>query len=397
MLPKVGSVAWLPGLKGDSMNSAAARATTDSTVDELLTLICHHLQITDSQQTQAETRYQALGRVLETPRSPLFGHRLGLYPQGSLKLGTTVKPLGREEFDLDLVCELETDARRFPHPPQLITSIASYLNSLPAYVGKVRPKNRCVRIVYADQFHLDLLPACQDPANGGTHLLVPDRNSQSWKPSNPKGYAKWFESRCAYALRVVEGKSEPIPPKEPVVLKPTLKLATQLLKRWRDLKYAERKSVAPISIVLTTLAGLHFNGQDSVSAALVEILGNIVGKLPAPNFRLVVWNPVNRAEDLSEKWNENPEAYYAFARDIREFREHMHGIVARQSLDSLCKKLSKVFGEDVSKSVMTRFGRELEQRRNAGNLYVQGHTGSLSKIAAAGVATVIRPHTFYGR
>jgi hypothetical protein len=130
---------------------------------------------------------------------------------------------------------------------------------------------------------------------------------------------------------------------------------------------------------------------------LVEILDEIVGRLPAPNFRLVVWNPVNRAEDLSEKWDENPEGYHAFARGIREFQEHMHGIVARQSLDSLCKKLSKVFGEDVSKLAMTRFGRDLEQSRNAGNLYVQRHSGSLSRIAAAGAATVIRPHTFYGR
>ena len=379
------------------MNSAAMRATTDNTVDELLTLICHHLQITDSQQTQAETRYQALGRVLETPRSPLFGHKPGLYPQGSLKLGTTVKPLGREEFDLDLVCELETDARRFPHPPQLITSIATYLNSLPAYVGRVRTKNRCVRIVYADQFHLDLLPACQDPSNGGTHLLVPDRNSQNWKPSNPKGYARWFESRCAHVPRLLEGKSEPIPPKEPVVSKPTLKLVTQLLKRWRDRKYEERKNVAPISVVLTTLAGLHFNGQDSVSAALMEILDKIVGELPASNFRLVVLNPVNQDEDLSEKWDENPEAYRVFAKGITELRDQVHAIVEPQSLDLLCKKLSNVFGEDVSKTAITRFGRDLEQSRNTGSLYVQPHSGILSKLTTAGAATALRPHTFYGR
>jgi hypothetical protein len=378
------------------MNSAAMRATTDNTVDELLTLICHHLQITDLQQTQAETRYQAIGRALDAPRSPLFGHGPGLYPQGSLKLGTTVKPLAREEFDLDLVCELETDARRFPHPPQLITSIAIYLNSLPAYVGKVRTKNRCVRIIYADQFHMDLLPACQDPSNGGTHLLVPDRDSHGWKPSNPRGYAKWFESRCSYTPRLVEGKSEPIPPKEPVVLKPTLKLATQLLKRWRDLKYAERKRVAPISIVLTTLAGLHFNGQDSVSAALVEILDRIIGEFPASNFRMVVLNPVNQAEDLSEKWDENPEAYREFTKGLMELRQQLHEIAKPQPLDLLCKKLSGVFGEDVSKTAVTRFGRDLEQSRSSGNLYVQRHSGTLSTLAAAGAVTRVHPHTFYG-
>src|SRR6267378_2271230 len=106
------------------MNSAAAPAVTNTTVDQLLELIFQQLQITDSHQRQAESRYQALGLALEAPHSPLAGHGLALYPQGSLKLGTTVKPLDREEFDVDIVCELETDARRFPYPPVLITGIA---------------------------------------------------------------------------------------------------------------------------------------------------------------------------------------------------------------------------------------------------------------------------------
>jgi hypothetical protein len=148
---------------------------------------------------------------------------------------------------------------------------------------------------------------------------------------------------------------------------------------------------------LTTLAGLHFNGQDSVSGALVEILDKIVGELPASNFRLVVLNPVNQAEDLSEKWDENPEAYRAFTKGLTELRGQMHEIVAPQPLDLLCKKLSNVFGEDVSKTAITRFGRDLEQSRNRGNLYVQPHSGFLSKLATAGAVTAIRPHTFYGR
>src|SRR5712664_4182042 len=284
------------------MSFATAPAVTHTIVDDLLSLICQQLQITDSQHRQAESRYEALAFALDAPRSPLSGHGPALYPQGSLKLGTTVRPLGREEFDVDIVCELATDARQFPHPPALITGIAKYLNMLPAYVGKIRTKNRCVRIAYSDQFHMDVLPACQDPFNGGSHLVVPDRDSQGWKPSNPKGYARWFESRCAYTLKLVEGKSEPIPPKEPVAVKPTLKLATQLLKRWRDVKYVEHKNLAPISIVLTTLAGLHFAGQDSVSVALAGILDKINGETAGSVSRVVVVNPVNEAEDLSEKW-----------------------------------------------------------------------------------------------
>jgi hypothetical protein len=42
---------------------------------------------------------------------------------------------------------------------------------------------------------MDILPAIPDPSRGGTALLVPDHDAQSWKPSNPKGYAAWFDLR----------------------------------------------------------------------------------------------------------------------------------------------------------------------------------------------------------
>lgn len=376
--------------------ASPAISATNSTLDELLTAICHQLQITDTQQGQAERHYNSIGKSLQAPGSPLLAHRPVLYPQGSLKLGTTVRPEGGEPFDLDIVCELATDPRRFPHPPALITGIAAYLNRLPAYVGKIRTKNRCVRVVYVDQFHLDILPACGDPLNCGTHLVVPDRDSQTWKASNPKGYAKWFESRCAFVPKLRETRGEPIPPKEPVQVKPTLKLATQLLKRWRNGRYAHNKSVAPISIVLTTLAGMHYQGQDSVSVALLEIVDEIARRIPTYGSRLVVLNPVNSAEDLSEKWDKNPQAYRAFVSGINDLLQDLRELSAPQSILSSSKKLSNLFGHDVSTSAIRQLGETYDQNRAAGNLYVRPHSGALSRIATVGAAIPIRSHSFYG-
>src|SRR6266481_1013570 len=101
--------------------------TATSTLDELLTVICHQLQITETQQRQAESHYTAIGRLLESPTSPLAPHRPSLYPQGSLRLGTTVRPSGRENFDLDLVCQLATNAIAFPNPSDLIGRIGAFL------------------------------------------------------------------------------------------------------------------------------------------------------------------------------------------------------------------------------------------------------------------------------
>jgi len=51
--------------------------------------------------------------------------------------------------------------------------------------GMVKLKKRCVRIVYKDEFYLDILPACRDHGNGGTCIQVPDRELGNWTPSNP--------------------------------------------------------------------------------------------------------------------------------------------------------------------------------------------------------------------
>src|SRR5580704_4843435 len=98
--------------------------STNTVLDELLIILCHDLQITAEQHAAAEVRYQGIDALLQRRSSPLSGHGLSLYPQGSLSLGTTVKPRGRHEFDLDLVCELKTDAAVFPYPPVLIGGIA---------------------------------------------------------------------------------------------------------------------------------------------------------------------------------------------------------------------------------------------------------------------------------
>src|SRR5215469_10624106 len=47
----------------------------------------------------------------------------------------------------------------------------------------VELKNRCARIVYANEFYI--LPAYQDHAAGGACVQLPARQVKSWKPGNP--------------------------------------------------------------------------------------------------------------------------------------------------------------------------------------------------------------------
>ena len=73
-------------------------------LDNLLFEVCESLQLTPTQHQKAVERYKAIARVLDNSNTS-FGHiDSNLYPQGSMRLGTTVKPLDGPH-DLDFVSE----------------------------------------------------------------------------------------------------------------------------------------------------------------------------------------------------------------------------------------------------------------------------------------------------
>ena len=79
-------------------------------------------------------------------------------------------------------------------------------------------KNRVVRLTYADEFYMDILPAYSDRSLGGTCILVPDRKTLSLCPSNPVGFIQWFRSRCLLRVRRLLEKAKPVPSQQMVAV-----------------------------------------------------------------------------------------------------------------------------------------------------------------------------------
>jgi hypothetical protein len=377
--------------------SPAPYFTEDFSVglNELLYLICEELQITETRYGLAEDRYRAIAKYLEANGSPFNSFKPEIYPQGSMRLNTTVKPIDGPH-DLDFVLQLSVHYKVYEDPMKLIDGLFTYMCSNDIYKPMTTKLNRCVRVEYKDDFYLDILPACCNPDLPGTCLMVPDREVKGWKDSNPKGYADWFDSRCAvmpvdYYLRVM-AKAEPIPEQQAVHEKNPLQLVVQLLKRWRDLRYAKHPELGPISIVLTTLAGDYYAGQRSVSETLDSILRRIVteiGKADSQRQRLVLLNPSNPNEDLSERWDDYPERYTAFKEGIREFQQQWSAILAKKG--NVLPELEKLFGEPLKKAV-TKQAKRLQEDRSKRNL---GIAGGLIVPASSSVRS-ITPNTFYG-
>ena len=116
-------------------------------IDVLLDGLCLNLQITDSQFSDAESKYKAVGEWLSAKESLLSGLGVELYPQGSMLLGTTVKPRKQDEYDLDIVCLLPNC--HMHNPMEVYEAVAQRLSSNATYLNILVRKKRCIRLNYA--------------------------------------------------------------------------------------------------------------------------------------------------------------------------------------------------------------------------------------------------------
>lgn len=364
--------------------------TSTEELDALLFEVCEELQLAPTRYTLAVERYGVVNRLLERPGSPFQFFYPRIFPQGSMALGTTSKPV-EGPHDLDFVLQIDAPYWRW-HPLAGLHALHELLSSNETYRKMVSLKNRVVRLTYADEFYMDILPAYTDSASGGTCILVPDRARVSLCPSNPEGYIVWFRNRCFTRRRLLLEKAKPVPSQEAVHEKEPLQLAVQLLKRWRDLAF-EDQCLAPISVVLTTLAATYYQGEDSVSEALSTILAGMVNAIAHADLnggRIVVCNPSNPREDFGERWDANPAAYNAFKSGIRRLQKEWVVIVTGGREAN--KDLERLFGEYVRTALLKRTQR-LQEARKAGVLAVAS-SGIITGLDSG--ATRIPQNVFHG-
>ena len=62
-------------------------ASLNKDLDELLDILCRHLQLTETQEHKARTSYGAVGDWLDAQDSPIHLLRPDIFAQGSLALG----------------------------------------------------------------------------------------------------------------------------------------------------------------------------------------------------------------------------------------------------------------------------------------------------------------------
>jgi hypothetical protein len=348
---------------------------------------------------RAVARYDELGDWLSGHWSD---HAAGgiVYPQGSIRLGTMVRPIAEgADYDVDLVCRRDiakVSTTQNALKADVGGGVAAFVATGPEGAPRQREGNRCWTLNYPDEpFHMDVLPALPDenaPPNG---IVVTDRNYVRWLPSNPVDFATWFHAQMERQLaetRAVLAKQMDIEDVPVWYVKTPLQRSVQALKRHRDVCFADRPEDRPASIIITTLAARAYPG----SGALYEVLLDVTAKMPTlVERRDGVWwvpNPVQPLENFADRWRTKPGSDERFFSWVSQAQADFAAIGEEVGLDRVLTKVAKSFGDGPARRAGAAFGADLADLRDRGKLGMAAGTGTLG--AAAGRA--VPPHTFHG-
>jgi hypothetical protein len=324
-------------------------------LNEALGLIAKKLDLNETRYKNAVEKYNAVAKWLSADDSSLVAYNPDIYAQGSFALGTVVKPLSGDEYDIDLVCELEG----FTGTPKEIKKLVGdrLKENKIYYPDLLEEMNRCWMLKYAGEFHMDILPArpYKSIPWGDDAIEVPDKKLRDWSPSNPRGYAAWFKKRMAGAIDLLEKMSvDPVPENG---VKTTLQQAVQLLKRNRDIEFEDDKD-KPISIIITTLSGHAYENQLDLFETLLSLVKRMPYYIQEKDGVYWVANPVNQEENFAEKWEEHPIRRTKFSNWLADFAIKLTMLSKCENISDMEDILNNMFGETVAQTILKEMDKK---------------------------------------
>lgn len=370
-------------------------------LDDLLARIAEEIQLDDTRKERMEVAYRAIESLLNEDTGFFKDAIFEIYPQGSVRIGTTVKPIGKNEFDLDIVVHIVMDWKKYP-PQYIYNQLKRVLQNSDRYKDKVELKNRCIRLNYAGDFHMDILPGCQESNYDKDKLVIPDRKLGDWTSGNPRGYGNWFIEKSNLAKITLLEKAyamENLPADEFSKKKP-LQRAVQLIKMYRDEYFKSNPEMATSSIILTTITGEFYEGEESIFDTIENIINKIkqnFNSVGSIGNRLKILNPVNSQEDFSDKWDDDkePELYEHFKKFIIHLDKQWKILKEDNGVIEEANTIKGLFGEKAYLRAQESQVNLIEKSRKMNSIGINTSTGILGESLAA-TTKPIKNNTFFG-
>lgn len=368
-------------------------------INEIYENIAEELNISDSVFENAKRSYKALGEFLENN----IEYPVEVYPQGSMNLGTLIKPIGDDDdYDLDAVCKIHNN---FDSPKDLKELVGNALKKSERYKKMLADEGkRCWTLNYSDDshFHMDILPSIPNNiTDKSIKITHKENNSYKYMVSNPEAYADWFdklqenERRNLYRIknRQFSNKVEDL---RNFGIRTTLQKAIQILKRHRDIQYAnatdEERECKPISIIITTLVGKMYSGNESILDLIDKFCTSYEEYIEIDsNGNYVIPNPVNKNENFADKWKIYPERQEAFFNWVENLKYDLitNNFMIFDDITEKTNYLKKVFGNKTITNIFEKRNSSMSER------YIDRK--NIATITANKTDTKVKEHTFFGK
>ena len=359
-------------------------------VSKILRDLADTIDVPPSKYEEAKEHYQAVGNWLGDDDSDLAPYSPQIYPQGSFALGTAVRPLGDDEYDVDAVCLLDLTTAEVTQK-QLKDMVGHRLKHPSSrYKDKIEPVDggrRCWTIKYADgsKFHLDVLPCVLDdsrwfvglgidPALVEHSIRLTDKETPEYETgwpqdgndptrSNPKGYAMWFKDRMRVRLNEAKAalameKRASVEDIEDYQVRTPLQWAVQILKRHRDVRY-NGDDDKPISVIITTLAAKAYDNEADLYDAIMNIVPGMRDHIKQRDGVWWIDNPVNPLENFADKWEEHPRKAKLFFEWLGALEAEYRRIVTDEGFQKVGSYLAESYGQRDADEAMKKYTKNL--------------------------------------
>jgi hypothetical protein len=246
-------------------------------------------------------------------------------PQGSWAHQTIIDPVGAfDEFDADFLLHLEENEEWSTDPGRYLREVRAALTATTTYAGKVRKKNRCVRVGYANECHVDVVPHLT--LADGSEVIVNYKDG-IFEQTKPAEFTLWMRERDD-----LTGGN--------------LRKVIRLMKFLRDYK----NTFDCKSVILTTLLGNRvqpFNASvryQDIPTTLVTLLDDLDMWLDGYAVMPLIDDPSCPGTNFNHRWSEAN--YQTFKRKIKMYSGWAKEAAAAEDEATAITAWQKLFGSE---------------------------------------------------
>jgi len=150
-----------------------------------------------------------------------------------------------------------------------------------------------------------------------------------------------FDERRMILAKALQADVEAVPEWQ---VRTPLQRVVQLLKRHRDVYFANQQEHRPVSIIITTLAARAYGNQLDLYESLKVVLKGMPRFVEYVNGRYVVRNPVEPDENFADKWNEKQALRQAFMQWLERAQLDFTTALEGKTSAEAAKLLSPILG-----------------------------------------------------